>query len=120
MTITYEAFLTRVIDEGIEAANQDYNGRKLDGAVDGFEACRGKLPNQFNALLGEARARMRPHVAGAEDFWYWRCYEAEVEWVMNVVSAMLVNEGKEPLMSYLPTASAFMKAASIVGVGALA
>ena len=52
-----------------------------------------------------------------DNYWWFRCFQLEVEWVCNVVSAMLMNEGHHtPLLSWLPTANGAMKAASIVGI----
>ncbi len=52
-----------------------------------------------------------------DNYWWFRCYQAEVEWVCNVVSAMLMNEGHiTPLLSWLPTANGYIKVASIIGV----
>ena len=35
-------------------------------------------------------------------YWYARCFALEVEWVCNVVSAMLMNEGRPTIVT--PTA----------------
>lgn len=121
--ISYEAFLNRIVDDGIEAAKQDYApGRKLDGSVAGFLACRGKTPEQLVEFLGEARKKAdfaRELQEDPEEYWYFRCFEAEVEWVVNCVSAVLVNEGRQPLTSYHPTARAVMKVAEVIGVAPL-
>jgi hypothetical protein len=86
----YEAFLNRVIDDGIAAARADYadDTLKREGALAGFKACRGKSPAELLALLKEAR-RATAHAfrSQASDYWRVRCYEAEVEWVCNCVGA---------------------------------
>ncbi len=119
--MTYNEFLTRIIDEGIAAATADYTDPKdkesLDGSIAGFEACRNLLPEQLVEAWQTATTDV--NVAFREqkiNYWYYRCFQAEVEWVCNVVSAMLVNEGQKPLLSWLPTANGMMKAASILGV----
>lgn len=117
--MTYQEFLTRVIDDGIEAAKRDYGeGEKLEGSVKGFESCRGKNPPEILDLLVAARKACHDAYRNnvAEGYWGLRCCEAEIEWVANCVSAMLVNQGVEPLTSTLPTARGVMKAAQIIGV----
>lgn len=122
--MSYQDFLTRVIDEGIEAAKTDYAGQKendrLDGSIAGFEACRNKQPNELFEVFKEASEYMnKAFREQATNYWYFRCYQAEVEWVCNVVSALLYNEGQPAILSYLPTVNGMMKAASIVGVKTL-
>ena len=117
----YQAFLTRVIDDGIVAAKVDYakpeDNSQLRGSVEGFELCRGKQPAELRTIYDEAnRIASEKALAHAEDYWFWRCRELEVEWVCNMVSAVIMNEGKPPLLSHLPTARAVIKAAEIVGV----
>ena len=123
--ITYEEFLRRVIEEGMAAARESYaaDQNKLNAAIAGFWACRGKTPMALLQLLGEAQqatARARRHILTPSAFqdlgqyWRIRCYEAEVEWVCNCVSAMLVNQKLPPIIP--PTVRGMRKAASILGV----
>jgi hypothetical protein len=117
----YNEFLTKVIDEGIEAANADYTKESekehLDGSVAGFNACRNKSPEELVEVWNSASKECQNAFNEQKDnYWWYRCFQLEVEWVCNVVSAMLANEGHQPLLSWLPTASAAMKAASIIGV----
>lgn len=119
---TYEEFLTRIIDDGIAAARADYKEKPdhLEGAIAGFEACRGKTSDEIARLLESSRrvtAEIGRHNASGSPYWHSRCYELEIEWVANVISAALWNEGKEPLAPHLPTARGVMKAAEILGVG---
>jgi len=123
--VDYQTFLSRVIDDGIVAVEKDYAGDspakslKREGAIKGFEECRGKTPEELVELKTQTGAKVNEAYRDqAEDYWYWRCRDAEVEWVCNVVSAMLVNEGRKTLLPYLPTANGAMKAASILGVAA--
>jgi hypothetical protein len=86
----YEAFLERVVDDGIAAARADYadDDPKREGSVAGFEACRGESPGGLAALLkGARRATARAFQVQAPDYWHGRCYEAEVEWVCKCVCA---------------------------------
>ena len=113
--------LNTIIDDGIEAARGDYteprNKPKLDGSIAGFEACRGKSPDQIVLLMQEADATTRQKMMEqAPDYWYWRCYQLEVEWVANVLSAILDAQGL-PIISNV-TARGMMKAAEIIGVKA--
>lgn len=120
MTMAYDEYLTRVIDEGIEAARESYkdpkDALKLRGSIEGFEACRGKNPEQLAQLLSEARrTTLNARTDKEDDYWRTRCAELEIEWVCNCVSAVLYNEGLPVIIT--PTARGMMKAASIVGVG---
>lgn len=130
--MTYEEFLARIIDDGIEAARRDYakktRAAHLRGAVAGFEACRGKSPIELKVLLD--RACMASHDAHDElvqgrraspgstrpanlaGYWEARCYELEVEWVCNCVSAMLYNEGHPVIVP--PTARGTIRAAEVL------
>lgn len=111
--------LNAVIDDGIEAARLDYarpdQKLKLDGSIRGFEDCRGKTAEEIGKLLAQANqdaddARRRE----AQDYWHWRCRAAEIEWVANVLSAILMNEGRPTIVT--PTARGMLKAADIIGV----
>ncbi len=118
----YYEFLNRVIDEGIAAATADYtepdDKQRLDGSIAGFNACRNKLPEELVEIWTNAGEIVNKAFGDPEEnYWYHRCYQMEVEWVINVVSAMMVNEGQDTLLSWLPTANGMMKAASIIGVG---
>lgn len=113
----YEEFLGKIIERGLEAVGRDYAGQpdRLRGATDGFEACRDKTPEQLLNLLQGARART--HHAFREEkqnYWEVRCFEAEVEWVCNCVSVLMMNSGLPVLVQ--PTARAAMTVVDIVGV----
>jgi hypothetical protein len=119
--MNYIEFLNRVINEGIDAAKSDYTDPKdklrLDGSIAGFEACRDKQPGELIEVYNKAGSDCHTaFLEQKEDYWYYRCFQAEVEWVCNVVSAMMLNEGDSPLLSWLPTANGAMKAASILGL----
>jgi hypothetical protein len=119
--MNYDQFLERVINDGVEAAKADYTKPRqqphLHGSVAGFEACRYKTPVQLAVLLQEAETATREsrHAKDEPDtYWFKRCYELEIEWVCNVVSAMLHNQGQTVIVPV--TARGMMKAAEIVGV----
>jgi hypothetical protein len=118
MATSYLDFLTRVIDDGIAAATLDYKDDpdKLKGAVAGFEACRSKDPTALAQALADARTKTQDAYRDqAENYWETRCFEAEIEWTCNCVSAMLMNQGLTTIVP--PTARGVMKAAEILGVG---
>lgn len=127
--VTYWDLLGRVIADGIVAATADYSddnlnrhkSHKLCGSIAGFDACRNREPRQLGELLREARREtwqtycVIGRTEGTGDYWYWRCRELEIEWVCNVVSACLANQGLPVIIQ--PTYRGVMKAAEIVGVG---
>jgi hypothetical protein len=111
--------LHAIIDDGIEAARLDYgkphDKLKLDGALLGFEECRGKGPVEMAKLLTVAAERTsEAYRTQAVDYWYWRCRELEIEWVANVVSALLMHQGL-PIIAPV-TVRGLRKAMDIVGV----
>jgi hypothetical protein len=122
----YLVFLDAVIDRGLEAVRVDYVDKPNDlaGATAGFEACRGKTPEELKALFGTARRKTFKaydkagdgSAGGLEAYWWLVRYESEVEWVCNCVSAMLANSGLPTIIT--PTARGWMQAANIIGVAA--
>jgi hypothetical protein len=99
-------FIEAVIIRGIDGAKKDYSNPNnknhplmLEGAIAGFEACRGLEPTALVELLSQARINTRrAEVEDLPDYWKHRCFEREIEWVCKCVSAVLVNEGAEPLV----------------------
>lgn len=115
----FDAFLARVVDDGIVAARADYaqDPDKRTGAVAGFEACRGLDGEALKALYAAAQnTQVEAFRIQHARYWLFRCFAAEVEWVCNVVSAALANVGQPPLYPSFPTARGVMKAAAILGV----
>lgn len=111
--------LDLIVDDGIEAARLDYaaprDRLKRAGAIAGFTACRGQAPDQLHTLLAEAeRAAAQALAQRRADYWYWRCLAAEIGWVANVVSAILITHGQPGVV--VPTARGMLQAASILGV----
>lgn len=119
--LSYLQFLNIVIDEGIEAARRDYaqSPEKLRGAIDGFELCRNlpleELPMLYEAVVQDTQRSLGDTPTTYKEYWYWRCREAEVSWVCNVLSALILRFNKEPLGPAWPTARAVIRAASILG-----
>lgn len=90
--MTYAELLTKVIDNGIAAAREDYknNPLKLEGAVAGFEMCRHRSPEQLATVLQESGIAMTvAHRNQDKDYWKYACHHAEVEWVCNCMSVVL-------------------------------
>ena len=125
---TYDQLLDRIIAEGIAEVREAYadpkEHHKRDGAIEGFEACRGKSPADLVELLSAAekiaeqikRDHHVPSFGDATDYWRQRYKVLQIEFVCNVVSVGLVTSGQPPLRMYLPTARGAMKYAEIVGV----
>lgn len=117
----YHDFLNKVIDEGIEAATNDYIEEKyklhLEGSIAGFEACRNKTPSELLEIWEECQEYILKVPGNRKDmdkYWWFKCYQLEVEWVCNVISVVLIYEGKPPILSWLPTFNGMLKAASII------
>lgn len=118
---SYAVLLDRIITDGIAAARRDYcrpdQEHKLAGSVAGFEACRGKSPTELAQLLHEADVttdQKRHEGAEVQAYWTARCFALEVGWVCNVISAVLVVHGSQPIVA--PTCHGLAKAAEILGV----
>ncbi len=117
--MTYTEYLHEVIDDGISAATQDYcrpeQRQKREGSIAGFQACRDKSPDGLKDLLGACRTATLDAIDNGDkaNYWWYRCYELEVEWVCNCVSVVLMRAGHPVIVT--PTCRAVMQAAKIVG-----
>ena len=128
---SYNQLLDRVISDGIAEVREAYddpkNHHKRDGAIEGFEECRGKSPSALVTLWFAAEQHaeqiLRKHhetdialIDNADgdprDYWRQRYKAMQIEWVLNVLSVGL----SRPLLAHLPTYRAAMKYAEIVGV----
>lgn len=117
--MTHTEFINAVIDKGIAAARRDYShpshSLKLSGAVAGFNACRDLSVDDLRLMWETAEIASRDaRERGANDYWWYRCYAAEVYWICNCVSAVLHNQGLPTIVP--PTARGLLCAAEIVGV----
>ncbi|MGH9917729.1 MAG: hypothetical protein ACRD6W_02485, partial [Nitrososphaerales archaeon] len=74
----YLTALDAVINRGIEGARRDYKDspKKCEGAVAGFNACRGKTPEELLKILFEAnkattaaRNKQLDDNFKAQDYW---------------------------------------------------
>jgi hypothetical protein len=122
---TYNQLLDRIIADGIAEVHEAYadpkNHHKRDGAIEGFEACRGKSPADLVALWSEAEKiatqlvrehrENSPEDGDVTDYWRQRYKALQIEWVLNVVSA----GRRQPLVAHLPTLRGMQKYAQIVG-----
>jgi hypothetical protein len=129
--MTYDQLLDRIISDGIAevrvayAAPEDHH--KRDGAISGFEACRGKTPPELVALWTAAEEEARQLRAAcqkgrdlgdrrdSQDYWRSRYRALQIEFVCNVVSVGLANNGQPPLLAHQPTLRGVLKYAKIVG-----
>jgi len=108
----------QLLDDGIAAARVDYakDPVRLAGALEGFDACRGKTPEDLTKLLVKSNRRasraMDRKDDTLDDYWKARCFALEVEWVCNCVSAAT----RVPIAGHLPTCRGAMKAAEVLGV----
>jgi hypothetical protein len=117
-----QIFIERIINDGIEAAKADYNKPedkdRLIGALEGFELCRGKNFDELGVILKKAmKDTSDAHAKRAPDYWKIRCREAEIEWVCNTVSAIMLVNGSSVIIQ--PTCRGMMKANEIVGTEGL-
>jgi len=75
----------------------------------------GKTPNELGRLCFSANDRTKKAYSDqTDDYWYWRCRSAEIEWVCNVVSAILFRLGYKPLLPDQPTVRAMEKLANVI------
>jgi hypothetical protein len=114
--MTLRKLLDQIVDDGIKACSESYkdDAKKREGAIAGFEACRNKSVFELRQILGVAsNAADVARAVDRENYWYLRCFHAEVEWVCNVVSACLQNQGLDPIVTPM---RGYLKAAEIVGV----
>ncbi len=110
-------FLNAVIDDGIEKVRQSYTRpdqrQKRDGAMAGFEACRGLDDVALLTLLKRARVDTEgARKAPVQNYWFLRLFEAQIEWTLNVLSAAMYEHGQTPLIA--PTLRGRRRAAAIL------
>jgi hypothetical protein len=121
----FDKFLTAIIEKGIKACKRDYKRADqksiLKGSIAGFEACRGKNTIELSQLLDEARRKSQDHFLNTErtkkdvdKHWELRGFALEVEWVCNVASCALYNQGLPTIIP--PTVRGMMTASEILGV----
>lgn len=111
--LTLSDFMQEVIRRGLDACQESYknNEMKRNGAVAGFEACRVDSLDELREVLRKAREQKQGKFE-QDDHWYYRCYEAEVEWVCNVVSSLFYLLNSD-LKLVTPTARGVMMASEV-------
>lgn len=112
-------FQERVIDRGIQVVKREYPepcyARLVHGAVMGFEACRGKTPEELKLLFESANlAFVKARNEHDPDLSWYRAYEGEVHWVCNCVSVILMERGQPVILA--PTKRGMLGAAGILGL----
>ncbi len=112
-------FIDRVIEDRITAIKDDFlhleQKENFVGSISGFEKCRGKNSTELLVLLGEAqRATRKAELEHAENYWFARREEGDIEWVCNCVSVALLSKGHYPIIT--PTILGALKAMEIIGV----
>lgn len=123
-TMTYQQLVDRIIDDGIAEVREAYadpeEHHKRDGAIEGFEACRGKAPSEIVELWRAAEDQAHAMISSAIEtrdrdakaYWRQRSKVLQLEFVLNVIS---VGLGRS-LLAHLPTTRGAVKYAAIVGV----
>lgn len=111
--------LNGIIDDGIMEIRYAYTRpdqrMRMEGAIDGFESCRGKEPGDIRDLLSEAAiARVAARDSGAEDYWWHRMREAQIEFTASVLSVALMHLGLPTIATV--TLRAQLRYAEIVGI----
>lgn len=122
----YIDFLNRIIDDAIAGVNKDYSTeadkQKREASLRGLEICRDKDPQELYEIYCEALEYVNSAAIGdvsdRSEYWWFRHYQLEIEWVCNVVSAAIMGSGYRPILDHQPTARGYMKAAEILGVSA--
>lgn len=115
--MTYREFLSKLIDNCRDIATAFYYSESkgcLEGALSGIEACRHKSPEDLALLLFRAERVHRGalHKTVKSRYWWTNCFLHEVEWICNVVSFVLVNQGMDAIIQ--PTVDAAYKAKELV------
>lgn len=112
-----ESVIEQIVDRGIEGVKVSYKSdpKRLAGAINGLEACRGKSPLKLipiwqfsNKKAFYARENNSPN------YWFWRCRTMEIDWVLNNVSCFLYMNGIA--FPWQATSRGFMNVSSILGL----
>jgi hypothetical protein len=117
--VTIDDFIRRICEEGERAAKANYAGPeradKLRGSLAGFKICRQATMDGLLPAFKDADERAKDaQQRGADNYWELRCRAAEIEWVMNCVSVVLVNSGDKPLVFGQPSARAVATASRVL------
>jgi hypothetical protein len=110
-----EDALEQIIEMGLRSVVKDFKegSDKLEGSIDGFNACRGLTAMGLRELLA-AEHDATKEAKESDGYWKQRYREIQVEWVCNVASAILHNEGFPVIIP--PTARGMIAAAKVIGI----
>lgn len=115
--VSLEVLMEKIIDKGIEAVKRDYKNDplKMAGAINGFEACRGKAPLKLIPIwqFSEKKAN-EAMFKESKNYWFWRCRTLEIDWVLNNVSCFMYTAGVA--FPWQATARGFMNISAILGL----
>jgi hypothetical protein len=124
--MTLRTFIDEIIAQGTPVAETDYANRpeELESAKAGFEACRNKDVMQLKELLAASQKKENEAYTAAVldsskmvEFKKARAFSAEVNWVCNVLSAVLQEHKLTPIIP--PTARGVLVAGDILDRAAL-
>lgn len=116
----YKGLVNAICDDGETEVSRTYTRpeqqEKREGCLRGFQEARMTVgAADLKALLDTAiHDREAARLHDSPHYWFWRCREAQIEWVTNVVSAALMTIQQPVIIQ--PTARGLMKAADILGV----
>lgn len=115
----YTEFLHRIIEEEVASVKKKWftnrERNKLEGALNALENCRDKAPTELMEIFKEnAGYADGAYKRGTGEYMWFEAYQATVKHILDLVSAVLVNEGGKPLMIGLPTAMGVTKATVIL------
>lgn len=119
----YDDFLNRIIDDGQTEVRERFKDPeqklRLDGCIDGFEACRGKSMPEITEMLTQAR-RDKQGAYQRQDprYWYYLERAGQIEFTLATLSAADGLRG-QPVTTVV-NLSHLRKAMSILAPEALA
>lgn len=118
-TKSFEEVLNTTIEIGIIACKEDYSSledkERREGSVKGFEDCRGLGYNELIELLKlSSEYSHEAFIKRLDNQSYFQCYYAEIEWVLNVMSAYKIINGGKSDISYLQTSRGYRLAHNII------
>lgn len=102
--LEYREFMEQVIEISTEAARRDYTKPEqrmmLLGSLQGFKKClRIDGPKELWDLMNLTYQMSRKHQGRHKSHWFFRCQVAEIEWVANVMSVVLIEGNHRPILS---------------------
>ena len=114
---SYE-MLDRIIDDAAGELRRHMSSpeqaSRLDGALEGLEACRGLIPSDLKELMqASEQAMLTARQQDPEHYWWYRWYALQVEWVCNCMSAWLMQHDLPVIVQ--PTIRGALNVARIQG-----